>query len=134
MSNPIPGIFQNLPPASSFPPGSRYHSVGTARMEVPLDRSAIAPDSSRPAAETKTVAYLRRRFVPRPERFDTLAEHFVVQGDRLDNVTAKYLGDPEQFWRLCDANNAMQPDELTEHPGQTVRITLPEGIPAPPHV
>ena len=47
-----------------------------------------------------------------------------MQGDRLDNVTAKYLGDPEQFWRLCDANGAMRPEELTETIGNRVRITL----------
>ncbi len=23
------------------------------------------------------------------------------EGDRLDNVAAKYIGDPEQFWRVC---------------------------------
>ena len=38
----------------------------------------------------------------------------MIDGDRLDNVSAQYLGDPEQFWRLCDANNAMEPEELTE--------------------
>jgi hypothetical protein len=54
-----------------------------------------------------------------------------VQGDRLDNLTAKYLGDPEQFWRLCDANNALQPEELTDTVGRRVRITMPEGIPGP---
>jgi len=133
MSNPTPGIFQNLSPASSLPPTSRYHSVGTAQIELPLDRSAIAPSSPRPAAATRTVVYLRRRFIPRPERFETLTEHFVAQGDRLDNLAARYIGDPEQFWRLCDANAVMQPRELTEKPGAIVRITLPEGIPAPPH-
>ena len=29
-----------------------------------------------------------------------------MQGERLDNVAAQYLGDPTLFWRLCDANNA----------------------------
>ena len=50
----------------------------------------------------------------------------MIQGDRLDNITAKYLGDPEQFWRLCDANAAVRPDELTETIGAKVRITLPQ--------
>ena len=45
-------------------------------------------------------------------------------GDRLDNITANYLGDPEQFWLLCDANNAMHPDELTAQIGQKLRIPL----------
>jgi hypothetical protein len=76
--------------------------------------------------------YVQRRFVPPPERFDLLQEHEMTQGDRLDNLAAQYLGDPEQFWRLCDANNAIRPEELTETVGRRLRITLPEGIPASP--
>ncbi len=77
----------------------------------------------------KTIAYLRRRFVPSPARFSLLQEHTVTQGERLDNITAHYLSDPEQFWRICDANNAMHPDGLTAEIGRKLRITLPEGIP-----
>lgn len=82
-------------------------------------------------ADGVQVPYLRRRFVPDPDRFETLLEHVVVEGDRLDNVTATYLEDPEQFWRLCDANRALRPTELTETPGQTLRVTLPEGMKGP---
>ena len=58
-----------------------------------------------------------------------LVEHSVKEGDRLDNIAAHYLGDPEQFWRLCDANEAMQPDELTRTSRDArLKITLPEGI------
>jgi hypothetical protein len=101
-----------------FPPTSRYHGIETATLET---------------AEGKTVIYLRRRFVPSPDRFALLQEHVVVQGDRLDNITARYVGDPEQFWRICDANDAMRPDELTETIGRRLRITLPEGIPGVPN-
>ena len=38
----------------------------------------------------------------------------MTESDRLDNVTAVYLGDPEQFWRVCDANNALRPAEMEE--------------------
>ena len=62
-----------------------------------------------------------------------LLEHVVTQGERLDNITAQYLDDPEQFWRVCDANRAMCPDELTEEVGRRLRITLPEGIPGTPN-
>ena len=74
----------------------------------------------------KTV-YLRRRFVPSPNRFQMLQEHTVVQGDRLDNLTHKYFGDAEQFWKLCDANGATRPNELTDTIGRKLRIALPEG-------
>ena len=38
----------------------------------------------------------------------------MAQGDRLDLITARTLGDPEQFWRVCDANDALDPAELTD--------------------
>jgi hypothetical protein len=100
-----------------FPLNSRYHLIETATLET---------------SDGRTVRYLRRRFVPPPERFVPLQEHLVVEGDRLDNITARYLGDAEQFWRVCDANRAMRPDALTEEIGRRLRITLPEGIPGGP--
>ncbi|HTY01454.1 MAG TPA: LysM domain-containing protein [Bacteroidota bacterium] len=101
-----------------FPPTSRYYGLDTATLETPDGASII---------------YVRRRFLPQPDRFALLQEHVVAQGDRLDNITARYLGDPEQFWRICDANAAMRPDELTETIGRRLRITLPEGIPGTPN-
>jgi hypothetical protein len=76
----------------------------------------------------KTVVYVLRRFVPPPEKFQLLQEHTVVQGDRLDNLAGQYLGDPILFWRLCDANRAMRPEDLTASVGRSLRVTLPEGI------
>ena len=99
--------------ALNFSPTSRYALIETTTLET---------------RDEKTIIYLKRRFVPAPERFSLLQEHLVTEGDRLDNVTAKYLGDPEQFWRVCDANRAMQPDDLVVI-GRKLRITLPEGIP-----
>ena len=100
-----------------FPPTSRYYGIETATIETD---------------DGRVIIHLRRRFVPLPERFALLQEHVVKQNERLDNITAQYLGDPEQFWRICDANSAMRPDELTETIGRRLRITLPEGIPGTP--
>ena len=111
-------IFQNLVKVNPFPATSRYFGIETATREMQNGETAV---------------YVRRRFVPSPDRFETLLEHTVRQHERLDNITAKYFGDPEQFWRVCDANNAMQPDELTERIGRKIRITLPEGIPSQPN-
>ena len=102
----------------TFSQTSRYFGIDTTTIET---------------SDGKTYAYLRRRFVPQPERFITLQEHFVVQGDRVDNITARYLGDLLQFWRVCDANRAMRPEALTEELGRRLRITLPEGIPGTPN-
>ena len=76
----------------------------------------------------RTVRYVLRRFVPQPDQFLVLQEHTVLQGQRLDNITAQYMGDPTLFWRLCDANNAVNPDELTETIGRKLKITMPTGI------
>jgi nucleoid-associated protein YgaU len=115
VSDPLQALFAaGVLPTTSFPTTSRYHGIATARFETPAGR---------------VVVYLRRRFVPPPERFALLQEHRVQQGDRLDNIAARYLGDPEQFWRLADANGVLRPDELTETVGSRIRVTLPEGIP-----
>ncbi|MDW7725695.1 MAG: hypothetical protein SCH70_01050 [Candidatus Methanoperedens sp.] len=75
----------------------------------------------------RIIAYKRRRFLPKAETMTTLAEVTVTQGDRLDLITFRTLGDPEQFWRVCDANNAMKPSKLTEEIGKIIRIPLPQG-------
>jgi hypothetical protein len=114
MMDPIQALLQaGAVKSMLFPPNSRYHGIDTATLQ---------------SEDGKKTVYLRRRFIPPPERYTLLQEHHVSQSDRLDNLTAHYIGDPENFWRLCVANAAMQPYELTETPGQTIRITLPEGI------
>ena len=115
MNDPLQALLQfSGSQPGFFPVTSRYHGTGTATMET---------------ADGKKIVYLRRRFVPPPERFELLREYTVAGGDRLDNIANQYLGDPEQFWRLCDANGALCPEELTETIGRKLRITLPEGIP-----
>jgi hypothetical protein len=119
MIDPLQALFQTgALKTTSFPPTSRYHGIETATITT---------------EEGKALAYLRRRFVPPSERFDLLHEHTVTQGERLDHVAFKYLGDPEQFWRIADANNALRPEELTETPGRKLRITLPENVPGEKH-
>lgn len=100
----------------NFPPTSRYYGIET----VTVQRSS-----------TSSITYLRRRFLPPPERFALLKEHVAVGGERLDQIAAQELGDAEAFWRIADANAAMRPEALTETPGRRLRITLPEGIPGP---
>lgn len=74
----------------------------------------------------RVIKYVRRRLLPPAGAGRLLVEVTVAPGDRLDLITARTLGDPEQFWRVCDANGALHPAELTEEPGQTVRVTIPE--------
>ena len=109
MTDPLQVLLQGPAKPSLFPPTSRYGGIDTGTLNT---------------VDERTIVYLRRRFVPPPERFALLQE-----GDRLDNLAAKFIGDPEKFWQICDANAAMRPEELTDIVGRILRITLPEGIP-----
>ena len=97
-----------------FDPTSRYYNIDTATLTV------VDPDG-----QPRIIAYKRRRFVPPIEGTTTLVEHTVAQGERLDNITARYLGDPTQFWRVCDANLVLDPDELSIAAGRVIRIAAP---------
>jgi hypothetical protein len=77
-------------------------------------------------ADGRTFAYVRRRFLPQGDAMPLLVELTVSQGDRLDLIAARTLGDPEQFWRICDANNAIDPQDLTAQPGRKLRIAGPQ--------
>ncbi len=74
----------------------------------------------------REISYIRRRFLPRSEDLPTLAEVTVTESDRLDLLTARVIGDPEQFWRTCDASNVMNPPDLTAQPGRKIRIPVPQ--------
>jgi hypothetical protein len=114
MTDPLQFLMQTVPLNQVlFSPNSRYHVVPTAVHQMP---------------DGTTVLYVKRRFIPPPEKFALLHEHTLVQGERLDHLAARYFGDPELFWRICDANGILRPEELLEEVGRRIRITLPEGI------
>ena len=117
MTDPLQALLDTALRNNQFAPTSRYAGVETA--------AHVQPDGT-------TAVYLRRRFVPPAAGFTTIQEHVVGDGERLDLIAARYLGDSEQFWRLCDANDAMRPEELVE-PGRTIAIALPQGVPGAPH-
>jgi hypothetical protein len=103
---------QQALPLAPFSPSSRYSGLELATIEY----------------GGETIVYVRRRFVPQPEVFAIIGEHVVTQGERLDQIAASAIGDPELFWRICDANRALRPEELTETIGRRLVITLPEGV------
>lgn len=114
--NTLESILQGSAAASqAFAPNSRYYGVPTSTMTLP---------------DGRTVSYLMRRVVPPPEHFAPLQRHTVVQGDRLDTLAYTYFNDPLLYWRLCDANRALRPSELTDTLGRVLRITLPENVPS----
>ena len=97
-----------------FEPTSRYQDIETIKVTV-----------TDAWGEPRVVSYKRRRIIPPGKTMTTLAEHTVVQDDRLDNLATRYVGDPEQFWRICDANDVLCPAELTEEVGRSIKIGLP---------
>ena len=122
MKNPLQALIQmGVVPTVTFPPDSRYYGSSTL--------SYVGPNG-------QMITYLARRFVPQPgtPNFSTIAHHTVRQGDRLDLIAAKYLGDPLIFWLICDANGAMRPRDLVSVPGTTISITMPQGVPGGPGV
>ena len=94
-----------------FDPTSRYYSIETATHTT---------------GDGQVVAYKRRRFLPRARSLPLLVEVTVEQNQRLDQITAEQLGDPTQFWRIADANNAMDPLDLTDEPGRVLRVPVPQ--------
>lgn len=100
----------------SFPINSRYHGIGTAEH---VD------------SDGKKHVYLKRRFLPTSGAHQQIAEHLVRDNERLDHIAHQHFLDSTLFWRLCDANEAMDPDDLlvrlNDQP-RRLRITLPEGV------
>jgi hypothetical protein len=90
------------------------------------------PTKTLATADGENLVYLARRCVPPASAFALLSTHTVVAGERLDIIAGSELGDPQAFWRLCDANSAMRPEDLAAQIGRRLRITLPAGIPATP--
>jgi hypothetical protein len=94
-----------------FDPTSRYFTIEDAVITL--------------THNDRKILYKRRRFVPPSETIAILHEISVTAGDRLDNITARTLGDPLQFWRICDANNnSRHPLDLTSTSGKTIKIPL----------
>ncbi len=113
MSDPLEALLKLLGDTNLFPPNSRYHLVERGLLEQPDGRK---------------LPYLKRRFLPQADRLPTLVEHTLREGDRIDNLAAQYLGDPELAWRILDANNVLHPLEAEGRPGERLRIALPEGM------
>ena len=59
---------------------------------------------------------------PRPDdRF-----HTVIEGDRVDLLAHRYLGQADLWWIICDYNDIFFPMELT--PGTILRIPSAEHV------
>jgi hypothetical protein len=97
-------------------PNGRYAKLDTAEL---------------PLADGRTVVYLRRRFLPPGSSSVVFSEHTVKDGDRHDLLAGLYLRDAEQFWRIADGNDAMDPSDLI-HPPSKPKVLVTRALPTPP--
>lgn len=100
-------------PATSYDASSRYYALPVLTF--------TAPDGT-------VIRYIKRRIIPDAALYPTLTLHRVQQGDRIDLLAARYLGDPLLYWRIADANLAVRPDDPLNPPQPAVA----PGLSAPP--
>ncbi|MBK9124070.1 MAG: hypothetical protein IPM16_13275 [Chloroflexi bacterium] len=62
-------------------------------------------------ARGRSVAAVMPPDVPDPP---VLGYHVLRQGERIEYLAARYIGDPDGFWRICFLNNAMFAEQLSE--------------------
>jgi len=96
--------------SNGFAFNSRYRDVKL--------RVRIATDGS---VET----YVGRRIIPALDRYAVLGRHKVAGDDRIDRIAAEAFGDPEQYWRICDANGDSDPGAAAGPDGRLLVIPLP---------
>ncbi len=61
---------------------------------------------------------LKMRVIPETP---AVFRHTVRAGERLDLLAFQYYGKADRFWRICDANTAVQPEELLQ-PGRRILV------------
>jgi nucleoid-associated protein YgaU len=96
-----------------MPGRSRYEGVPTATVQV-ADGDVV-----------REVVHLLPRVPSDPDAVIALTRHRVQPDDRLDLISARYLGDPAAYWRICDANRALDPAELTGPDAEGSIIVVP---------
>jgi hypothetical protein len=88
--------------------GSRYEKV---------------PEASLVDASGRRIRYKTVRFIPDTQ---AVVGHRVQADERLDHLAWQHFHDSERYWRICDANRALWPDELMEE-AAILRIPPSEG-------
>ena len=86
-------------------------------------RYVNAPQGALDVGDRK-VPYIKMRPVPEPAASQIV--HVVGAGERPDHLAYRYYRDPERFWRLCDANRIMWPNDLVREAGRAIFVPPPE--------
>ena len=88
--------------------GSRYAAVKTLEWIDPCGR---------------TIRYKATRWIG---TLEAVAMHVIRDGDRLDLLADSHYHDAERFWRICDANTALWPDDLLRPVGRRIGVPATE--------
>jgi hypothetical protein len=88
-------------------------------MFTPRSRYASVADATYQGVDGRAVKYKVLRVTPATT---STQSHTVAQGDRLDLIAFQQYDDAEQFWRICDGNDALRPDDLTLQAGARIRL------------
>lgn len=98
--------------------------AGCGRAVLPPE-----PGSAGTAGDTDAgTAYLLARTPSQPGVLPGMARHLVAADDRLDLIAFRYYGDPAGWWQICDANTALDPEELVapDAAGTILMIPVPQ--------
>jgi len=87
-----------------FDPESRYYQLPNLTHRTPDGREIVYKD---------------RRLVPHPP---ATRQTTLVQSERLDLVAARAQGNPLHFWRICDANEELNPFRIQEKSGRVLKL------------
>lgn len=104
-----------------------------SRTRYPLDPSQAMPGKpvrtrQRSSSDDRpAVPYLGRTLLPLPEDVARQGSYVVRAGDRIDNVSARLLGDPQLYGLLMEANGASNPALLCITPGRTLAVPAVAG-------
>ena len=88
-------------------------------MFDPLSRYYPVPQYTLKDRQGRTVTVVG---VPPAPRLSLLGYHVLKQGQRLDHLANKYNKDPAGFWRICELNDVMLAEDLTEQ----TEIAIPQ--------
>ena len=71
------------------------------------------------AADGRHIVYKARRLIPRTAAGGRVT---IGQSERLDLLASRIFKDPLKFWRLCDANEELNPFELEARSGRSLKV------------
>ncbi|MFL6844086.1 MAG: LysM domain-containing protein [Allosphingosinicella sp.] len=95
-------------------------------MNDPQGRYASSEVKVMVQPDGTAVTYIARRTLPEPEGMTMIASVPVEAKDRLDLIAARVLGVATAWWRIADANRAIDPETLETPVGRRLDIPLPE--------